>query len=215
MDNLDFETRWLDSQPSAVQVLIHQAERATRLAALKKLGQKVDALNWTRSQRSAFWALWRARRHAVLADTERRLVRVRKAVQKIQRAAAPACASGDMSARVSMSTSPRIDVRRLVEATCEVNHVYRLPHPHGVREADPVSDPATRLGCRARPDRMLTYEAAHGQATVSGPTMKSSLFGRIAGERSEVNALDRNVGQCLAPVIPLHNRRAHRALSSP
>jgi hypothetical protein len=40
-----------------VRVLIHQTARATRLAALKPLGQQVDARSWTRSQRSAFWAL--------------------------------------------------------------------------------------------------------------------------------------------------------------
>jgi hypothetical protein len=57
--------------------------RATRLAELKQLGQKVYALSWTRSQRSAFWALGRARRHAGLADTERHLTQVRKAMQKI------------------------------------------------------------------------------------------------------------------------------------
>jgi hypothetical protein len=52
--------RPLDSQPSAVLVLIHQTERATRLAALKRLGKTVYALCWTAQQCSAFWALWRA-----------------------------------------------------------------------------------------------------------------------------------------------------------
>jgi hypothetical protein len=65
---------------------IYQTERATRLAELKQLGQKVYALSWTSPQRSAFWALWRARGQAVLEDTERRIARVRKAVAKIRQA---------------------------------------------------------------------------------------------------------------------------------
>jgi hypothetical protein len=86
MDDFDVEPHWVDSQPSAIQVLIHQTERATRLPELKTPGQQVDALSWTRGQHSALWALWRARRHAVLADTERRLARVRKAVATIRQA---------------------------------------------------------------------------------------------------------------------------------
>jgi hypothetical protein len=38
-------------------VFFHPTERATSLVELKPLGQKVDARSWTRSQRSAFWAL--------------------------------------------------------------------------------------------------------------------------------------------------------------
>jgi hypothetical protein len=64
----------------------HETERATRLAPLEKLGQKVYALSWTRSQRSAFWALWRARGQAVLEDTECRIARVRHAVATIRQA---------------------------------------------------------------------------------------------------------------------------------
>jgi hypothetical protein len=36
---------------------------------------------------------------------------------------------------------------------------------------------------------------------VSGPTKKSSLLCRIQGDRIEINALDRSVGQLLAWVI--------------
>jgi hypothetical protein len=61
MDDRDVETPWLDLQPAQVQVLFRKPERATRLAELKTLGQKVYALSWPRSQRSAFGALWRAR----------------------------------------------------------------------------------------------------------------------------------------------------------
>ena len=42
IDDLDFEPPWLESQPSALQVLIPRNERATRLAALKQPGPKMD-----------------------------------------------------------------------------------------------------------------------------------------------------------------------------
>ena len=42
---------------SAVQVLIPQTERATRLAELKPLGQQVEALRQTPCRRSASWGL--------------------------------------------------------------------------------------------------------------------------------------------------------------
>ena len=57
MDDRDVEAPWFEWQPSAVPVFFHPTERATSLVELKQLGQKVDALSWTRSQRSAFWAL--------------------------------------------------------------------------------------------------------------------------------------------------------------
>jgi hypothetical protein len=66
-----------------------QTERATRLAELKPLGQQVDALRWTPGPRSACWTRWKACRHGMLAAPECCLVRVRKALQTIQRAAAP------------------------------------------------------------------------------------------------------------------------------
>jgi hypothetical protein len=56
----------------------------------------------------------------------------------------PACAAGDTSVRASKSTSPWIESRRLVQATCEVTYVYLLPSPRGLGDADPVSDPAAR-----------------------------------------------------------------------
>jgi hypothetical protein len=111
MDDRDVEPPWFEWQPSAVPVFFHPTKRATSLPELKTPGQKVYALSWTPSQRSALWALSRARRHAVLADTEGRLGGVRKAVQTIPRAAAPACASGNMSASASKSTSPQIEVK--------------------------------------------------------------------------------------------------------
>jgi hypothetical protein len=52
----DFENAASDEQAllfGEVRVLIPQTERATSLAELKQLGQKVDALSWTPSQRSA------------------------------------------------------------------------------------------------------------------------------------------------------------------
>src|SRR5262245_49378134 len=58
-----------------VRVLIYQTERATRLAELKRLGQADGSPSRIRSQRAAWWVLWRARGQAVLADTERRLAR--------------------------------------------------------------------------------------------------------------------------------------------
>jgi hypothetical protein len=70
MDDRDVETPWLALQPSHVQVLFPQVEHASSLAELKRLGQKVYARSWTRSQRSAFWALWRARGQAMPVDTE-------------------------------------------------------------------------------------------------------------------------------------------------
>jgi hypothetical protein len=79
-------SRWLDAQLSAVQALIHQTERATRLAALQPLEPKGDALRRTRRQHSACWALGSARWGAVLEDTERRSTRVCIAVAKIRQA---------------------------------------------------------------------------------------------------------------------------------
>jgi hypothetical protein len=87
-DDRDVEPPWGDSPPSPVQVLIPLIERATYLAALKTLGPKVDALSRIPHQRSASEALGRVRRRAMLAETERRLARVHKAVQTIPRPAA-------------------------------------------------------------------------------------------------------------------------------
>ena len=42
IDDLDFEPPWLESQPSALQVLFPRNERATRVAALKQPGPKMD-----------------------------------------------------------------------------------------------------------------------------------------------------------------------------
>jgi hypothetical protein len=70
MDDRDVEAPWFEWQRSAVPVFFHPTERATSLVELKQLGQKVYALHWTRSQRSAFWALWRARGQAMPEDTE-------------------------------------------------------------------------------------------------------------------------------------------------
>jgi DNA-binding transcriptional regulator/RsmH inhibitor MraZ len=64
---------WLAWQPARVPVLVHQVEHASSLAELKRLGQTVYALSWTSQQRSAFWALWRARGQAVREDTDRRI----------------------------------------------------------------------------------------------------------------------------------------------
>jgi hypothetical protein len=70
MDDRDVEAPWFEWQPSAVPVFFHPTERATNLVELKQLGQKVYALSWTRSQRSAFLALWRARGQAMREDTD-------------------------------------------------------------------------------------------------------------------------------------------------
>jgi hypothetical protein len=48
---------WLAWQPARVPVLVHQVERASSLAELKRLGQTVYALSWTSQHRSTFWAL--------------------------------------------------------------------------------------------------------------------------------------------------------------
>jgi hypothetical protein len=45
---------WLAWQPARVPVLVHQVERASSLAELKRLGQTVYALSWTSQQRSTF-----------------------------------------------------------------------------------------------------------------------------------------------------------------
>jgi hypothetical protein len=84
MDDLDASPDWLSVQPAQVQVMFKRTERATTLDELKKLGQKVYQLSWTPAQRSAFWALWRVRRDALLQQTQTRIARVRKAVAKIQ-----------------------------------------------------------------------------------------------------------------------------------
>jgi len=90
MDSVDDDAgnpTWIDLQPSQVQVLYHQAEQAKSLSELKALGQKVYALaSWNQAQRSAFWAVWRARRNAMLLQTEVRIKRVRQAVAKIRKA---------------------------------------------------------------------------------------------------------------------------------
>jgi hypothetical protein len=85
MDDLDdAKSSRLELQPSEVQVLFHRTETATSLKTLKTLGQKVYALtSWTIAQRSAFWALWKARREALVQQASSRLSRVRKAVAKI------------------------------------------------------------------------------------------------------------------------------------
>jgi hypothetical protein len=50
-----------EAKAMGVQVTItDDGQLVQAVAALKPLGQKVDALSWTHSQRSACWALWRA-----------------------------------------------------------------------------------------------------------------------------------------------------------
>jgi hypothetical protein len=73
IDDRDVEAPWFEWQPSAVPVFFHPTERAISPVELKQLGQKVDALSWTCSQRSAFWVLWRARGQAMPEDTDRRI----------------------------------------------------------------------------------------------------------------------------------------------
>jgi hypothetical protein len=85
MDDHDVEAPWFEWQPSAVPVFFHPTERATSLVEVKQLEQKVYAQSWTRRQRSACWALWRAQGQAVLEDTEHRIGRGGKAVLKLQR----------------------------------------------------------------------------------------------------------------------------------
>jgi hypothetical protein len=70
-----------------------------------------------------------------------------------------------------------------------------------------------RLARCLRQGRMRRGASTHGQATLSGPALKSSPFGRIQGDGDEVKALDNHVGQWLAPVIQVHDRRARRARS--
>jgi hypothetical protein len=82
-------TLWIDLQPVEVQDMFLDVEESKTLASLKTLGQEVYSLtSWTSAQRAAFWSLWHARRNALLLQTEQRLVRVRKAVAKIERTGA-------------------------------------------------------------------------------------------------------------------------------
>jgi hypothetical protein len=83
MDDCDVETPWLTWQPAQVPVLNHQVELASSLVELKRSGQKVYAFSWPSIQHSVFWALWRARRQAVLQQTDRRIACVRNAIATI------------------------------------------------------------------------------------------------------------------------------------
>jgi hypothetical protein len=67
-----------------VKVMLQKTRRAESLAALKPIGQKVYALRWNGRQKAAFWAEWNARKRAILQRTERRVTRVRKALEKIR-----------------------------------------------------------------------------------------------------------------------------------
>jgi hypothetical protein len=58
-------------------------------------------------------------------------------------------------------------------------------------------------------------DAVSGRETTPRAAMKSRLFGRIQGTRREANTLSRHVGPWLAPMIPRHERPAHRACSMP
>jgi hypothetical protein len=91
---------WLAWQPARVPVLVHQVERASSLAELKRLGQKAYALCWTSQQRSALWALWRARGQAMPEDTDPRI-----ACAKPSRRSARLARSSPASAHAS-SPSP-------------------------------------------------------------------------------------------------------------
>jgi hypothetical protein len=92
MDDKDFTPDWLAQQPAQVQVLFRRVERAQSLADLKALGQKVYELEWTSPQRAAFWAFWRVRKAAVLAQVVARQAKVRKAVEKLRSLQGPALA---------------------------------------------------------------------------------------------------------------------------
>ena len=85
MDELDdYGPSWLDRQPKQVRDLYKQAQRSTSLKALKALGQKVYGLtSWSQSQRTAFWSAWHARRNSILSQTESRIAKVRKGVQRM------------------------------------------------------------------------------------------------------------------------------------
>jgi hypothetical protein len=85
----------------------------------------------------------------------------------------------------------------------------RPPQGRGARPRRPAG-----LGY-AKPDGMSTGAAVRGSAPVPGPTLKSSLVRRIQGDRRQVNALARNAGPWLAPLIQRHDRPACRALAMP
>ncbi len=83
-EKVDDEPMWLDLQPVRVQMLFAKVERARNLKDLKALGEKVYALEGlSQQQRKGFWGVWHARRNALLLQTEQRIAKVRKGVQRI------------------------------------------------------------------------------------------------------------------------------------
>jgi hypothetical protein len=88
MDDVDERDpdSWLQSQPAHIQVTIAKVRRATTLAELGRLGQKLYAEpgRWTKTQASAFWAEYSAQKQHIQHDLLRRHARLRRAVEKLR-----------------------------------------------------------------------------------------------------------------------------------
>ena len=83
-DKDDYGPSWLDKQPEDVRMFFFAAEGASNLAELKKIGQDVYASTLLNHKQSkGFWAVWHARRNAILLQTQERIAKVRKGVQRI------------------------------------------------------------------------------------------------------------------------------------
>ena len=85
MDDVDdYGPSWIDMQPYDVQNMFYRIDFSETLKELKSLGQQVYSLtSWSQSQRTAFWSAWNARRNAILSQTEERILKVRKGVQRV------------------------------------------------------------------------------------------------------------------------------------
>jgi len=88
MDDLDKRDpdAWLNAQPAYVQVTIAKVRRATTLAELGKLAQRVYAEpeRWNRAQSGVFWAEYSARKQHIQQDLLHRHARLRRALEKLR-----------------------------------------------------------------------------------------------------------------------------------
>jgi hypothetical protein len=88
MDDLDDRDpdSWLQSQPAHIQVIISKVRRATTLAELGRLAQRLYAEpeRWSKVQSGAFWAEYSARKQHIQHDLIHRHARLRRALEKLR-----------------------------------------------------------------------------------------------------------------------------------
>jgi hypothetical protein len=96
--------------------------------------------------------------------------------------------------------------RRLVEVTCEVNHVHRRPLPRGVRDADPVSDPTARRrvqveGHGKNPGGIERLTSPTELLASTGRCAMAEMFAALAPNGAETGTAQHKSARAMPPVV--------------